>query len=361
MLALFFSMSCMTYPPLKKYNQDVRILLEQGKDNRWVIECAGDELAIASSNYEFAKTEEKQGDVLRAGTHYEVALSSAQKAIKKGERCRPMDSDNDGLSDIDDDCPNQPELINGFKDEDGCPEQDSDGDGVFDEIDKCLKKAEDFDDFEDEDGCPEQDNDQDGFADANDACPNDAEDYDADRDEDGCPEETKDRDGDGIEDALDNCPRKPESKNGYLDEDGCPDKAPTAIRITSTQIEIKQKILFETGSNVILEESYFILEEVGQALRDYPKLKINIEGHTDSIGSSTYNKKLSQKRAESVKDFLVEREEISSSRLSARGFGEGRPLSDNDSEEGREQNRRVEFNIIQQELEMQDSEESQPE
>ena len=215
-----------------------------------------------------------------------------------------MDSDNDGLSDIDDDCPNQPELINGFKDEDGCPEEDSDGDGIFDEIDKCLKKAEDFDDFEDEDGCPEPDNDQDGFADANDACPNEAEDYDADRDEDGCPEETKDRDGDGIEDALDNCPRKPETKNGYLDEDGCPDKAPTAIRITSTQIEIKQKILFETGSNVILEESYFILEEVGQALRDYPKLKINIEGHTDSLsGSSTYNKKLSQKRAESVKDF----------------------------------------------------------
>ena len=103
------------------------------------------------------------------------------------------------------------------------------------------------------------------------------------------------------------------------------------------------------------------MEEVGQALRDYPKLKINIEGHTDSIGSSTYNKKLSQKRAESVKDFLVEREEISSSRLSARGFGEARPLSDNDSEEGREQNRRVEFNIIQQEPEIQESEESQSE
>ena len=70
---------------------------------------AGDELAIAGSNYEFAKTEEKQGDVLRAGTHYEVALSSTKKALKKGERCRPMDSDNDGLSDIDDDCPNQPD------------------------------------------------------------------------------------------------------------------------------------------------------------------------------------------------------------------------------------------------------------
>ena len=182
-------------------------------------------------------------------------------------------------------------MINDFKDEDGCPEEDSDGDGIFDEIDKCLKKAEDFDDFEDEDGCPEPDNDQDGFADANEFVQM-VEDYDADRDEDGCPEETKDRDGDGTEDAFDNCPRKPETKNGYLDEDGCPDNIPTAICITSTQIEIKQKILFETGSNVILEESYFILEEVGQALRDYPKLKINIEGHTDSIGSSTYNKKL---------------------------------------------------------------------
>ena len=84
MIVLLITISCMTYPPLKKYNQDARILLEQGKDNRWVIECAGDELAIANSNYEFAKTEEKQGDILRAGTHYEIALHSAQKALKKG-------------------------------------------------------------------------------------------------------------------------------------------------------------------------------------------------------------------------------------------------------------------------------------
>ena len=347
MLIFLLTMSCMTYPSLKKYNHDVRLLLEQGQNNRWVIECAGEDLALASSNYEFAKTEEKQGDILRAGTHYEIALVSAKKALKKGERCRPLDSDNDGLSDIEDECPNQPELINGFKDEDGCPEIDSDGDTVFDEVDNCPKQSEDLDDFEDEDGCPELDNDQDGFLDTEDSCPNEAEDYDADRDEDGCPEETKDQDGDGIEDALDNCPRKPETKNGYLDEDGCPDKAPTAIRITDTQIEIKQKILFATGSDVILEESYFILEEVGQALRDYPKLRLSIDGHTDSVGSSSYNKKLSQKRAESVRNFLIEREEISDSRLTAKGYGEDRPLSDNDTDEGREQNRRVEFNIIQ--------------
>ena len=113
-------------------------------------------------------------------------------------------------------------------------------------------------------------------------------------------------------------------------------------------IEIKQKIIFETGSDVILEDSYYILEEVGQALRDYPKIRLSIDGHTDSVGSSSYNKKLSQKRAESVRDFLIERESIADSRLISKGFGESVPLSDNDTEEGREEeNRRVKFNIIQ--------------
>ncbi|MEZ4270716.1 MAG: OmpA family protein [Myxococcota bacterium] len=133
----------------------------------------------------------------------------------------PPDMDNDKIPDEKDQCPDKPEDIDGFEDEDGCPDFDNDGDNILDEDDQCPLEMEDRDGFEDEDGCPEVDNDQDGLLDADDPCPLEAEDKDGFQDEDGCPD--LDNDGDTIADAVDKCPNEPEDKDGFEDSDGCPD------------------------------------------------------------------------------------------------------------------------------------------
>ncbi len=131
------------------------------------------------------------------------------------------DSDEDGIADDDDQCPDQAEDQDGFQDQDGCPDPDNDQDNVLDGDDQCPDKPEDADQYEDEDGCPDPDNDQDGILDTDDQCPNEAEDQDGFEDEDGCPD--LDHDQDGILDADDQCPNEPETKNGFQDEDGCPE------------------------------------------------------------------------------------------------------------------------------------------
>jgi outer membrane protein OmpA-like peptidoglycan-associated protein len=133
------------------------------------------------------------------------------------------DRDGDGVYDVDDKCPDQPEDRDGYQDRDGCPDPDNDGDGIPDAQDKCPNEAEDFDQFEDEDGCPELDNDKDGIPDVSDACPNAAEDGRGKRPKDGCPSTAEDSDGDGVNDTVDKCPDDPEDKDGFEDEDGCPD------------------------------------------------------------------------------------------------------------------------------------------
>lgn len=100
--------------------------------------------------------------------------------------------------------------------------KDSDEDGVADQDDKCPDLPEDKDGFQDEDGCPDNDNDEDGINDTRDACPNEPEDFDGFEDSDGCPD--PDNDKDGIPDSLDKCPNQPEDIDGYQDDDGCPDQ-----------------------------------------------------------------------------------------------------------------------------------------
>jgi OOP family OmpA-OmpF porin len=131
------------------------------------------------------------------------------------------DQDADGVNDADDRCPNEPEDVDGYEDDDGCPERDNDGDGIADERDRCPDAPEDFDNFQDRDGCPDPDNDGDGVPDGYDSCPNDPEDRDGDRDEDGCPD--NDRDRDGVLDDADRCPDDQEDTDGFEDTDGCPD------------------------------------------------------------------------------------------------------------------------------------------
>ncbi len=113
------------------------------------------------------------------------------------------------------------------------------------------------------------------------------------------------------------------------------------------KIEILEKVQFETGSADILEESFGLLDEVAEILEKNPQItKIRIEGHTDSKGGKRMNKRLSGKRAKSVRDYLADKG-VDRDRMSSKGYGQAKPIADNDTDEGRAENRRVEFNILE--------------
>jgi hypothetical protein len=154
-----------------------------------------------------------------------TGIGAPQIRVFAGAQFNPdfRDRDHDGVYDLDDKCPDQPEDRDGFNDNDGCPDLDNDNDGIPDAADKCPNDAEDMDQFEDEDGCPDLDNDKDGIPDLNDACPNAAEDGQGKRPKDGCPSTAEDSDGDGVPDKTDKCPDDPEDRDGFQDDDGCPD------------------------------------------------------------------------------------------------------------------------------------------
>jgi len=213
---------------------------------------------------------------------------------------------------------------------------DRDGDGIPDDVDQCPDVPEDRDGFQDEDGCPDYDNDRDGVYDTQDECPNDPEDRDGFQDVDGCPD--NDNDQDGIQDESDNCPNNPETVNGYKDTDGCPDEKPIEIR----QTFVLHGVNFKTASAELLEESYYVLEQVFNSLEAFPTVRVEIAGHTDAQGQDDYNMRLSYSRAKAVMDYLVLRG-IDPGRMAARGYGETRPVASNDTAEGRAQNRRVEM------------------
>jgi outer membrane protein OmpA-like peptidoglycan-associated protein len=221
------------------------------------------------------------------------------------------------------------------------PEQpkDTDGDGIMDPDDKCPTEPEDKDSFQDEDGCPDPDNDADGLPDTGDKCPNEPEDKDSFQDEDGCPD--PDNDGDGILDASDKCVNEPETKNSYQDEDGCPDTIPAQVQ---KYTGIIQGINFKFNSAEITRKSYPVLDRAAKVLTDYPDVRIEIQGHTDNKGKPEYNKDLSQRRAESVKNYFISKG-IDQSRLTATGYGQEVPIADNKTNRGRAKNRRVEFKL----------------
>lgn len=264
------------------------------------------------------------------------------------EGCPDEDNDRDGILDLYDACPMQPEDLDGFQDLDGCPDLDNDRDGLPDTADACPNAAETFNGHEDQDGCPDEkphvDTDGDGYVDEQDGCPFDPEDFDGFEDEDGCPD--NDNDLDGIFDTSDQCPFDPETMNGYLDEDGCPDQAPARVVVEKTKIRITEKIFFEYNKAVIQPLSFELLEEVATVINDHPHInQIRVEGHTDSDGSDSYNQKLSQSRAQAVVDFLVGAG-VEAGRLDPLGFGEAMPIDTNKTEEGKANNRRVEFTIV---------------
>ncbi|WAS85148.1 MULTISPECIES: adventurous gliding motility protein AgmC [unclassified Corallococcus] len=251
-------------------------------------------------------------------------------------------------------CPEGPEDFDGFQDQDGCADPDNDGDGILDTADRCPNEPETVNGFEDEDGCPDTkpvppppapvDSDGDGILDPDDKCPNAPEDKDGFQDEDGCPD--PDNDKDGIPDTADKCPLEPETINGVDDEDGCPDKGKVKVLVEGERIFILEKVYFATNKDVILPRSFPILKQVAAVLRANPQVELlRIEGHTDSQGNDAANLDLSKRRAASVKTFLVN-EGIAAERLDSEGFGESKPVDTNNTAAGRENNRRVEFNIV---------------
>lgn len=144
----------------------------------------------------------------------------------------------------------------------------------------------------------------------------------------------KDSDGDGVHDCLDKCPETPSGSK--VDANGCPAAAEKASFVF-------RNILFDFREASLKPASLPVLDEVAEYLKANPGLKMEIQGHTDSIGTSGFNKDLSKKRAEAVKAYLVKEGDIGEERLSAIGFGFNRPIATNKTEAGRAKNRRVEF------------------
>jgi len=257
------------------------------------------------------------------------------------------DSDDDGIYDNDDACPNDKGTLE-FK---GCP--DSDGDKIIDKDDACPTEAG----LAQFNGCP--DTDGDGVQDKDDACVDVA----GLKSLNGCP----DADGDGIADKADKCPEvKGPKENGgcpWPDKDGdkvldkddkCPDVAGTVANqgcpeVTEEAIkklnDYAKTILFDTAKASFQKQTYPVLEAITAILKEYPTAVFSIEGHTDSDGKDAANQKLSEERAAAVKGYLVEHG-IATSRLSSVGYGESKPIDTNKTKAGKANNRRVEVKLV---------------
>lgn len=337
------ALGCATAPQLRGQIAGLSKLVEQAERNG-AVRCAPRELAIAKSHLSFAALELDQGFSLKAKRHVDRAEPNAHAALALSppEYCATRehvdmagDRDGDGYPDDKDRCPKDAENFNAFEDEDGCPDDpDADRDGVPDSLDLCVLEPEDLDGYLDNDGCPEPDNDLDTLVDGADQCPLEAEDPDGFQDADGCPD--PDNDQDTVPDVTDQCPNVPGTASG--EPLGCP----TLVVVTDCELKISQQIHFETNRDGIRPESFQVLDAVVGVLNDNPEIKIEIQGHTDNKGAAAYNKDLSNRRANSVRKYLVAHG-IAAHRLTSIGYGLERPLVDNTTEQNRALNRRVQF------------------
>jgi outer membrane protein OmpA-like peptidoglycan-associated protein len=232
------------------------------------------------------------------------------------------DKDKDGIKDSEDACPD----VAGPKENQGCP--DTDKDGTLDFLDNCPSVAGPKENA----GCPWPDTDLDGLLDKDDKCPN----IKGPKENDGCP--YVDTDGDGILDKEDECP----SVKGVAENKGCPKIEAAAQEILKTAFD---DLEFVAGSAVIKEASNNSLNDLAGLLLKKPEWKIQISGHTDNVGNDQANLILSKKRAESVKTYLVSKN-VPAERVKTLFFGKTKPIAPNETEEGRQKNRRVEMKIF---------------
>ncbi len=254
-----------------------------------------------------------------------VPVSKAKEVVKVAPPPPPppADTDGDGIIDAQDKCPN----VAGLAKYDGCPIPDTDGDGINDEMDKCPTVAG----LPKYDGCPIPDTDGDGINDEQDKCPTVAglARYD------GCP--IPDTDGDGINDEEDKCP----NLAGVKENEGCP---VIDVKIVERINYAAKNIYFITGSYKLSTKSNAALNEVVKVLNDNPELMVDIDGHTDNVGKDEMNQTLSDNRAASVKEYFVKKG-IAEARLTSKGYGETKPIADNNTAAGRTKNRRVELTV----------------
>ena len=152
----------------------------------------------------------------------------------------------------------------------------------------------------------------------------------------GCP--YTDSDEDGVLDKDDDCPATP----GPIANKGCPEIEEEVVEILKTAFD---NLEFESARDIIKDVSKPSLTELTEVLVKKLEWRLQIAGHTDAIGNDQNNLVLSKKRAEAVRDFMVEKG-IDASRLSVLYFGETNPIATNDTPEGRQKNRRVEMTII---------------
>lgn len=270
------------------------------------------------------------------------------------------DSDKDGVYDYLDKCPNTPEGIR--VDSVGCP-VDTDGDGVADYLDLCPGTPKEAYGMVDVNGCP-IDSDNDGVADYLDLCPNTPAEAVQYVDKTGCP---LDSDGDGVPDYIDKCPKTPAAARGMVDQFGCPrdtdgdgvfdylDNCPKVPGVVSNKgcPEVKkeirtlfqkalQGIQFESGKDIIRTKSFTILNQIAAVLIDNPTYLVEVRGHTDNVGKAEMNQDLSERRAMSVKNYLIGKG-VPEKRMTSHGFGDTLPVATNKTAAGRTLNRRVEF------------------
>ena len=174
---------------------------------------------------------------------------------------------------------------------------------------------------------PPPDSDGDGVADPNDRCPNTPPGVAVDAD--GCP---PDDDGDGVPNYLDDCPGT--IAGAAVDAKGCHFEDEEAI---SAEVVVE----FDFDSSELRANEYGEVRRFAEFMHEHPEAEALIEGHTDSMGTDPYNERLAQKRAQTVLDRLVDVEGVAASRITVTGYGESRPIASNDTEEGRQRNRRV--------------------
>lgn len=249
---------------------------------------------------------------------------------KENDGCPIGDEDKDGVPDKADACPK----VAGPKENKGCPWGDTDQDGLTDDVDQCPKEAGP----KENGGCPDTDKDGDTVPDRLDKCPDEK----GDPRNNGCP--WPDTDKDGVVDPYDNCPTEP----GPPENQGCPVKVKQLVVITPEKLVIKDKVYFDTDKATIQPKSFGMLDQIVAILGKHPEITlVQIEGHTDTVGDAGHNRVLSQQRADSVKAYLVKKG-VADPRLKAVGFGPDKPADTNETPAGRENNRRVEFNILQQ-------------
>lgn len=279
--------------------------------------------------------------------------ASTPKGVSVDAQGCPVDSDADGVADYLDKCASTPKEAT--VDAEGCP-VDTDKDGVADYLDKCANTPSGI--SVDGQGCP-VDSDADGVADYLDQCPNTPAGIPVEAN--GC---SPDADKDGVPDALDKCPNTPENVSVDAqgcefdtDKDGVPDyldKCPNTlagvkinkkgcpVKKNEDLEKLKKGIAFKNGSSKLTKASYKTLNNIAKLMKKVPSANLEVQGHTDNVGSDDANRAISEQRAQSVVNYLVKKG-IASDRLRAVGYGPDKPIADNSTKKGRKMNRRVEL------------------